>query len=89
MAQHPDELDEPIHELCELLDLLDNDLNRAPQSKRSHKWYRDRLAERNRLAVRLQALKAEQEALALAMDDATPEFTETFRTIEEWATLGK
>jgi hypothetical protein len=69
MAQHPDDLNEPIHDLCELLDLLDNDLNRAPAWKQTSKWYRDRLAERNRLVLRLADLRDQQQALLNGMPE--------------------
>ena len=54
------ELDRRIAEVAELIRNLDGDLNRAPEWKRSHRWYADRLTERNRLVLKLADLHAQQ-----------------------------
>jgi hypothetical protein len=63
MATHPDDLNEPIRDVCEAITSINRDLGTMPGSQVGSPWHADRVAERERLHAELVALDAEQDAL--------------------------
>src|SRR5262245_40817049 len=87
---HPDDLNEAIFDVCETLDAINRDIDRAPTRKQTTKWFRDRVTEQARLQAKLAQLRADQDALIAPLsDDEIAQLGEAgFRTITEWVESG-
>jgi hypothetical protein len=66
-ADHPDDYNEPIHDVCETLDRVNTDLAAMPGFKRNTAWHTDRLAARRRLMAQRQYLRDRQQELLRAV----------------------